>query len=175
MDSSNSIDAISAALAKAFDKESGSSSVNIDEIISAFIHIARQQVEENVVSEHAKEVINHIENTSISTTSDMPIKLTFEYNPIGGNSRKSLNPNSDGIKDIVLLINNGMNTRKNPPVGTWVTSSGEIRKYTKGLKRRPPSFFIEETAEAFMSKYGKQYNVVSVNINTGSEMKKARG
>lgn len=66
-------------------------------------------------------------------------------------ARPSLNPDSSGVTNILVLLNNGYQTGGNTPWGSWKVGESTIR--IKGLTSRAGTHSIGKAVEQFNKKY----------------------
>lgn len=104
------------------------------------------------------EMIDGSVSDPISTEDGFAISVNFKEEAL---ARPSLNPESDGVYDIIGLFSQGYEVKKDKkvPVGTW-----HGRK-TVALRSRPGRPFVEEAVNFFMATYADKYGITEININ----------
>ena len=79
-------------------------------------------------------------------------------------TRPSLNPQNDGVTNILGLLNTGfqISPGKNPPSGEW------HGKKIVGLRSRPASNFLTDVVDEFKTKYDGKYSIEEIGTLLGT-------
>ncbi len=102
---------------------------------------------------------NFISGTPFVSTSSGAVAVTIPFTFQGDLHRYSLRPDIyGGIDNIIALLNNGYSA-SHTVFGNW------HGKDTASLKDRDGAGFIQSAVGEFMSKYAKEYNVLSIEID----------
>lgn len=123
------------------------------------------------LSAHAKEVIGDYENIDVSPGS------TYYYNDFRNEyiirvyvrddlSRPSLDPQRypDGINDLILLLNDGVDHQMKPVFGIWHMDSADERP-TWSRTVIPGAHFLEAAIDDCFGNYGHEYHIKDIKLN----------
>lgn len=98
-------------------------------------------------------ITSWIKESPTISNADGAVQVSVSFRIADDLSRESLNPNNDGIDNIVALLNEGFSTTKNTPYGLWTSplagSLGE--SWIKGLQSRPSSPFLELARDFYIT------------------------
>ena len=132
-----------------------------DEIATKFIDILKLSMESSGLSANAIQSISNLEYTSTynEQTGILKIKVSFKdtYRP------SLYTKKYDGVDDIVMLLNEGVDHVMNPVYGVW---HGEKIRSATTING---AHFLEQARDKFLGEYGAKYNVLSVEIENTTE------
>lgn len=131
---------------------------SIYEAASKFIYVLRKEIESSGLSAEAMDAISQINYTSAVQIGDGKYMIGVYF--AGDLSRPSLNTEKyDGIDNIVLLFNNGVDHKMRPVYGKWHGRETWSRTVIPG------TYFMQSAVRDFMSNYASEYNVVDIIAN----------
>lgn len=135
------------------------SSQEINNIAYDFINTIGTAMESSGMNSNAINSLLHCNFNSYYDKSkgQLIIKIWFE-----NTHRESLYDKGypEGVDDIVMLLNNGVDHTMNPVFGEW------HGKFTKSKTDITGYHFLEQAKNKFISEYGAKYNIKDIVINS---------
>ena len=134
---------------------------NIDEAVRVLKECISNFAPPSLAASQVATIQRMIDGTvsdSVQTENVWEITVNFNQESL---RRPSLNPNSDGVYDIIGLFSQGwdIDEDKKVPFGTW------HGRETSALRSRPSRPFVEDAVNFFMAIYANKYGITGIDIN----------